>query len=111
MFCTVLYKSPPSEEMTFPKLSTQCRSRCNRGSKFCEIPESYKNDQAHHIIITTRRFCNIRLLSQRNDYRKNKNMIEELYKKLITQLEQLPVPIFAEKTHKSYPDIFLEAGG
>lgn len=42
---------------------------------------------------------------------KNKNMIEELYKKLITQLEKLPVPIFAEKTYKSYPDIFLEAGG
>lgn len=81
MFCTVLYKSSPCEEMTSPKLSTQCRSRCIRGPKFCEIPESYKNDQAHHIIITTRRFCSILLLSQRNDYKKKKNMIEELYRK------------------------------
>ena len=52
-------------------------------------------------------FCCLR---EMNTKKKKIHVIKELYKNLITQLEQLPVSIFSEKIHKSYPDIFLEAG-
>ena len=52
-------------------------------------------------------FCCLREMNTK----KKKYVIKELYKNLITQLEQLPVPIFAEKTYKSYPDILLGADG
>ena len=53
-------------------------------------------------------FCCLR---EMNTKKKKIHVIKELNKNLITQLEQLPVPIFAEKTYKSYPYVLLEADG